>query len=101
MRARGLRFFFFSREEERMHVHVSGEGGQGKIWVEPRIEVARANALSQSSSGPALVRTTPVSTSLLWPPAFLTATLPDPAGVYSLMNASSFFANPRRVTRSW
>jgi hypothetical protein len=45
-RARGLRSFFFSREEERMHVHVSGEGGEGKIWVEPHIEVVRVHGLS-------------------------------------------------------
>lgn len=40
-RVKGLRFFFFSREEERMHVHVQGEEGEAKIWIEPRIEVAR------------------------------------------------------------
>jgi hypothetical protein len=31
-RAKGLRFFFFSREEERMH--VLGEEGEAKIWIE-------------------------------------------------------------------
>lgn len=40
-RVKGLRFFFFSREEERIHIHVRGEEGEAKIWVEPRIEVAR------------------------------------------------------------
>jgi hypothetical protein len=54
LRARGLRFFFFSREEERMHVHVSGEGGQGKVWVESRIEVARVHGLSDQAVAVAL-----------------------------------------------
>ena len=46
-RAKGLRFFFFSREEERMHVHVLGEEGEAKIWIEPRVEVARTHGLSE------------------------------------------------------
>jgi hypothetical protein len=29
-RAKGLRFFFFSLEEARMHVHVLGEEGEAK-----------------------------------------------------------------------
>ena len=41
-RAKGLRFFFFSREEERIHVHVVGVKGEAKIWIEPEIEVARS-----------------------------------------------------------
>ena len=44
-RARGLRFFFFSREEERMHVHVLGEEGEAKIWIEPKTEIARSHGL--------------------------------------------------------
>ena len=46
-RAKGLRFFFFSREEERMHVHVIGEEGEAKVWIEPQIEVARIQGLSE------------------------------------------------------
>jgi Domain of unknown function (DUF4160) len=45
-RARGLRFFFFSREERRLHIHVVGAEGEAKIWIEPRIEVARSYGLS-------------------------------------------------------
>lgn len=45
-RAAGLRFFFFSREEERIHVHVLGEEGEAKVWLEPRIEVARNHGFS-------------------------------------------------------
>ena len=37
----GYRFFFFSREEERMHVHVISGDGEAKYWLEPEIELAR------------------------------------------------------------
>lgn len=35
------RFYFFSREEERRHIHVSSSDGEVKIWLEPKIEVAK------------------------------------------------------------
>lgn len=38
--AEGLRFLFFSREEERIHVHVHGETGTAKIWLEPSLRLA-------------------------------------------------------------
>ena len=34
----GYRVFFFSREEERMHVHVVSGDGEAKFWLEPEIE---------------------------------------------------------------
>jgi Domain of unknown function (DUF4160) len=34
------RFFFFSREEARMHVHVASGEGEAKFWLEPRLELA-------------------------------------------------------------
>jgi Domain of unknown function (DUF4160) len=37
----GYRFFFFSREEPRMHVHIVSEDGEAKFWLEPEIELAR------------------------------------------------------------
>jgi Domain of unknown function (DUF4160) len=37
----GFRFFFFSREEPRMHVHIVSEDGEAKFWLEPEIELAR------------------------------------------------------------
>ena len=40
-RERGYRFFFFSREEERMHVHVVSGDGEAKFWLEPEIVLAR------------------------------------------------------------
>lgn len=38
-RERGFRFFFFSREEERPHIHVTCEQGEAKIWLEPGVEL--------------------------------------------------------------
>lgn len=46
-RARGLRFYFFSREEMRPHVHVQGAGGEAKFWIEPEIELAQNYGLAQ------------------------------------------------------
>ena len=45
-RERGYRFFFFSREEARMHVHVMSASGEAKFWLEPEIAVARSTGLS-------------------------------------------------------
>ena len=40
-RERGYRFFFFSREEERKHIHIVARDGEAKYWLEPEIELAR------------------------------------------------------------
>jgi Domain of unknown function (DUF4160) len=42
----GLRFFFFSREEKRPHVHATSADGEAKIWLEPSIELANNYGLS-------------------------------------------------------
>lgn len=39
LRIRGYRFYFFSREEPRAHVHVQHAEGEAKFWLEPRVEV--------------------------------------------------------------
>jgi len=39
-REHGFRFFFFSREEPRMHIHVHAQEGEAKFWMEPEIELA-------------------------------------------------------------
>jgi hypothetical protein len=44
---KGYRFFFFSREETRMHVHVYCGDGEAKIWLEPEIELAKNYGLSR------------------------------------------------------
>ena len=41
-----FRFFFFSRDEERLHVHVQSPDGEAKFWIEPEIELARSYRLS-------------------------------------------------------
>jgi hypothetical protein len=45
-REQGYRFFFFSREEERMHVHVVSADGEAKFWLEPEIGLARNHRLT-------------------------------------------------------
>jgi len=42
-----FRFFFFSREEPRMHVHVAHTDGEAKFWLEPQIELALNQGLSK------------------------------------------------------
>jgi Domain of unknown function (DUF4160) len=43
----GFRFYFFSREEKRMHVHVQSQNDEAKFWLEPVIELAQFVGLSQ------------------------------------------------------
>jgi len=40
------RFFFFSREEPRLHVHVAAPQGEAKFWMVPKIELATNYGLS-------------------------------------------------------
>ena len=44
---KNYRFFFFSREEPRRHVHVRSPNGEAKYWLEPNIELAKSYGLSQ------------------------------------------------------
>ncbi len=39
LRVRGFRFYFFSREEPRAHVHVQHADGEAKFWIEPAVEL--------------------------------------------------------------
>jgi hypothetical protein len=41
-----FRFFLFSREEARLHIHVQSLDGEAKFWIEPNIELARNHQLS-------------------------------------------------------
>jgi hypothetical protein len=45
LRSGNLRFFFFSREEMRMHVHVQSPDGEAKFWLEPEIALAQNQGL--------------------------------------------------------
>jgi hypothetical protein len=40
-REKGYRFFFFSREQSRMHVHIHCSNGEAKFWLEPAIELVK------------------------------------------------------------
>jgi hypothetical protein len=53
-RAGGLRFFFFSREEARLHVHAIGPDGEAKFWLEPEIALARNHGLGDKKIREAL-----------------------------------------------
>ena len=50
----GYRFFFFSREEPRAHVHVQHGGGQAKFWLEPRVALAHNSGLGLQQVAAAL-----------------------------------------------
>ena len=39
LRVKGFRFYFFSREEPRAHVHVQHAEGEAKFWIEPGVEL--------------------------------------------------------------
>ncbi len=54
LREGGFRFYFFSREEPRMHVHVHRDNGEAKFWLEPRIELARNFGLTERQIASAL-----------------------------------------------
>lgn len=43
----GYRFYFFSREEPRMHVHVHCADGEAKFWLEPRVELAQTLGMDE------------------------------------------------------
>jgi hypothetical protein len=45
-RYKGYRFFFFSREESRMHVHVNCADGEAKFWITPSVSLAQNYGLS-------------------------------------------------------
>ncbi len=40
------RFFFFSLEEERMHVHITSPEGEAKFWLEPSVKLASFTGFS-------------------------------------------------------
>jgi hypothetical protein len=46
-RESGFRFYFFSREETRMHVHAQAPDGEAKYWLEPAVELAHNYGLNE------------------------------------------------------
>ena|SRR6266481_4654085 len=48
LRVRGYRFYFFSREEPRSHVHVQHASGEAKFRLEPGVELAADYGLGRT-----------------------------------------------------
>ncbi len=46
LKYKGFRFYFFSREESRPHVHVATADGEAKFWLEPRVVLAKNEGLT-------------------------------------------------------
>jgi len=46
-RDKGFRFFFLSREEPRLHIHVQSGDGEAKFWLHPQIELAANYGMRQ------------------------------------------------------
>ena len=45
---KGLRFFFYSNEgTEPVHIHVMKGSAEGKIWLEPEMQVAYLHGFSK------------------------------------------------------
>ena len=45
-RIKNFRFFFFSREEARVHIHVSCPDGEAKFWLEPIVSLSQNHGLT-------------------------------------------------------
>ncbi len=46
LRHKSYRFFFFSREESRMHIHISSPDGEAKFWIKPVVALADYSGFS-------------------------------------------------------
>lgn len=49
LRVGAFRFFFFSREEPRVHVCVQGPDGEAKFWLDPEVSLAENVGLTASA----------------------------------------------------
>jgi len=47
LRYKNYRFFFFSREESRVHIHVNSPVGEAKFWIKPIIILATYEGYSK------------------------------------------------------
>lgn len=44
---KGYRFLFFSREETKIHIHVTSPEGEAKFWITPQVSLAKNFGFSQ------------------------------------------------------
>ena len=51
----GFRFYFFSREEARAHVHVQRAEGEAKFWLSPKVGLALNKGLKARQIAKALL----------------------------------------------
>ena len=47
-RYKRYRFFFFSREEIRMHIHVYSSDGEAKFWIEPEVTLDKSYGFTKN-----------------------------------------------------
>lgn len=45
------RFYFFSREEERVHIHVVSPDGEAKFWIEPIVALVTYTGFTKKQLG--------------------------------------------------
>ena len=45
---KNYRFLFFSREENRIHIHVTSPDGEAKFWVTPGVSLAKNYGFSEN-----------------------------------------------------
>ncbi len=45
---KNYRFLFFSREESRIHIHVTSSEGEAKFWITPQVRLAKNFGFSQN-----------------------------------------------------
>jgi hypothetical protein len=45
------RFHFFSKEEDRIHIHVVSPDGEAKFWLEPIVSLVNYSGLSKKQLG--------------------------------------------------
>lgn len=50
-RVGNYRFYFFSREEERIHIHVVSADGEAKFWIEPIVALVTYTGFSRKQLG--------------------------------------------------
>lgn len=41
------RFHFFSKEENRIHIHVASPDGEAKFWLEPTVSLVNYSGFSE------------------------------------------------------